>query len=196
MRRCQRVRIKRFMCRTWSHSHCLVSYFFLDDDFFFPEDFFFEVVFFEEDFFLEADFLAGTFAPALRASESPMAFACLRLVTFLPDFPLLRVPCFFSCMTFLTFDCAFLPYRAIVFSWAVRATYRIQCPPAHLEQDRFQMFQREHGLRIEGQRRVLDCMVDQGVDGICILANYPEQFLLIDAERDPLLDVGMSHVVG
>ena len=32
----------------------------------------------------------------------------------------------------------------------------------------------------EGQRRVLDCMVDQGVDGICILANYSEQFLLTD----------------
>src|SRR5438552_12738600 len=149
MRRCQHVRIKIFMCRTWSHSHCLLSYFFLDDDFFFPEDFLFEVVFFEEDFFLETDFLAGTFAPALRASERPMAIACLRLVTFLPDFPLLRVPRFFSCMTFLTFDCAFLPYWAIVFSWAVRATYRIQRPPAHLEQDGFQMFQREHGLRIE-----------------------------------------------
>ncbi len=93
MRRCQRVRIKRFMCRTWSHSHCLLSYFFLDDDFFFPEDFFFEVVFFEEDFFLEADFLAGTFAPALRASESPMAIACLRLVTFLPDFSSVSTGC-------------------------------------------------------------------------------------------------------
>jgi hypothetical protein len=131
----------------------LLSYFFLDDDFFFPEDFFFEGVFFEEDFFLEADFLAGTFAPALRASERPMAIACLRLVTFLPDFPLLRVPCFFSCMTFFTFDCAFLPYWAIVLSWAVRATYRIQCPPAHLEQDRFQMFQRKNGLRIEAPPR-------------------------------------------
>jgi len=49
---------------------------------------------------------------------------------------------------------------------------------------------------IEGQRRVLDCMVDQGVDGICILANYSEQFLLTDAERDTLLDVCMSHVGG
>ena len=27
-------------------------------------------------------------------------------------------------------------------------------------------------LDLDGQRRVLDCMVDQGVDGICILANY------------------------
>jgi hypothetical protein len=29
---------------------------------------------------------------------------------------------------------------------------------------------------VDGQRRVLDCMVDQGVDGICILANYPNSF--------------------
>ena len=35
-----------------------------------------------------------------------------------------------------------------------------------------------------GMRRVLDCMVDQGVDGICILANYSEQFLLSDEERE------------
>lgn len=35
-----------------------------------------------------------------------------------------------------------------------------------------------HGdLDLDGQRRVLDCMIDQGVDGICILANYSEQFL-------------------
>jgi hypothetical protein len=30
----------------------------------------------------------------------------------------------------------------------------------------------ESGEIIEGQRRVLDCMIDQGADGICILANY------------------------
>ena len=36
----------------------------------------------------------------------------------------------------------------------------------------------------EGQKRVLDCMIDQGVDGICILANYSEQFLLADEERE------------
>ena len=51
-------------------------------------------------------------------------------------------------------------------------------------------------LDLDGQRRVLDCMVDQGVDGICILANYSEQFLLSDAERDTLLDVCLSHVAG
>src|ERR1700687_1569195 len=49
-------------------------------------------------------------------------------------------------------------------------------------------------IDIDGQRRVLDCMIDQGVDGICILANYSEQFLLTDAERDTLLDACLSHV--
>ena len=37
-------------------------------------------------------------------------------------------------------------------------------------------------LDLDGMRRVIDCMVDQGVDGICILANYSEQFLLSDEE--------------
>ena len=45
-------------------------------------------------------------------------------------------------------------------------------------------------------RRVLDCMIDQGVDGICILANYSEQFLLTDAERSMLLDLCLGHVAG
>jgi 2-keto-3-deoxy-L-arabinonate dehydratase len=51
-------------------------------------------------------------------------------------------------------------------------------------------------LDIDGQRRVLDCMVAQGVDGICILANYSEQFLLADEERDTLLELCLSHVNG
>ena len=51
-------------------------------------------------------------------------------------------------------------------------------------------------IDVEGQRRVLDCMVDQGVDGICILANYSEQFVLTDTERDTLVDVCLSHVSG
>ena len=54
-----------------------------------------------------------------------------------------------------------------------------------------------HGeLDLPGQRRVLDCMIDQGVDGICILANYSEQFLLADGERDALLELCLSHVAG
>jgi 4-hydroxy-tetrahydrodipicolinate synthase len=48
----------------------------------------------------------------------------------------------------------------------------------------------------EGQKRVLDCMIDQGVDGICILANYSEQFLLSDDERDQLMRISLDHVAG
>jgi dihydrodipicolinate synthase/N-acetylneuraminate lyase len=51
-------------------------------------------------------------------------------------------------------------------------------------------------LDLAGQRRVLDCMVDQGVDAICILANYSEQFLLSDRERDTLLATCLTHVAG
>ncbi|MDP6814379.1 MAG: dihydrodipicolinate synthase family protein [Alphaproteobacteria bacterium] len=49
-------------------------------------------------------------------------------------------------------------------------------------------------LDLDGQRRVLDCMVDQGVDGLCILANYSEQFLLSDAERQTLAELSLAHV--
>ncbi|MFD1880999.1 dihydrodipicolinate synthase family protein [Paracoccus pacificus] len=48
----------------------------------------------------------------------------------------------------------------------------------------------------EGMRRVLDCMVDQGVDGICILANFSEQFLITDAERETLTRLSLEHVAG
>ena len=51
-------------------------------------------------------------------------------------------------------------------------------------------------LDLDGQRRVMDCMIDQGVDGICILANYSEQFLLTDAERDQLIYLCLDQVAG
>ena len=51
-------------------------------------------------------------------------------------------------------------------------------------------------IDLDGQRRVLDCMIDQGVDGICILANYSEQFLLTDDERDMLVELCLAHVAG
>jgi hypothetical protein len=84
---------------------------FFEDDFF--EDAFFddEAFFAEDDFFDEADFFAGgTLPPSRLASERPIAMACLRLVTFLPEPPLRRVPCFRSCIVFSTLSCAFLPY--------------------------------------------------------------------------------------
>lgn len=48
----------------------------------------------------------------------------------------------------------------------------------------------------DGMRRVLDCMIDQGVDAICILANYSEQFVLSDEERALLTRLSLEHVAG
>ena len=48
----------------------------------------------------------------------------------------------------------------------------------------------------EGMKRVLDCMIDQGVDGICILANFSEQFLITDVEREALSRLSLEHVEG
>lgn len=47
-----------------------------------------------------------------------------------------------------------------------------------------------------GMRRVLDCMIDQGIDAICILANYSEQFVLSDEERALMMRVSLQHVAG
>lgn len=59
------------------------------------------------------DFLRGTLAPARRASERPIAIACFRLFTVLPDRPLFNCPLLRSCIALLTFCCAFLPYLAM-----------------------------------------------------------------------------------
>ena len=57
-----------------------------------------------------ADFLRGTFFPAARASDKPIAMACLRLFTFFPERPLRNVPCLRSCIAFLTLRPAALLY--------------------------------------------------------------------------------------
>lgn len=51
-------------------------------------------------------------------------------------------------------------------------------------------------LDLEGMKRVLDCIIDQGADGICILANFSEQFLLADDERETLTRLCVEHVGG
>ena len=51
-------------------------------------------------------------------------------------------------------------------------------------------------LDLEGQRRVIDCMVDQGADAICILANYSEQFVLSDDERAQLMRICIEQIAG
>lgn len=57
-------------------------------------------------------------------------------------------------------------------------------------------FAENQDLDLESQRRALDCIVDQGADGACILANFSEQFLLTDDERDTLLTVCLDRVAG
>ena len=57
-------------------------------------------------------------------------------------------------------------------------------------------FAEDGALDLEGMRRVLDCMVDQGVDGICVLANFSEQFLISDDERATLTKLCLEHVAG
>jgi 2-keto-3-deoxy-L-arabinonate dehydratase len=51
-------------------------------------------------------------------------------------------------------------------------------------------------LDLAGQRRCLDFMIDAGSDGICILANFSEQFVLSDEERTILMHTCLEHVAG
>src|SRR6185503_19640266 len=57
-------------------------------------------------------FFLGTLTPFSRASDNPIAIACLRLLTLppLPPLPDLSVPFFFLCMALLTDLLAALPY--------------------------------------------------------------------------------------
>lgn len=57
-------------------------------------------------------------------------------------------------------------------------------------------FHDDGSLDPEGMKRVLDCLIDQGADGICVLANFSEQFLLSDAEREVLTRLAVEHVGG
>ena len=57
-------------------------------------------------------------------------------------------------------------------------------------------FHDDGSLDLEGMKRVLDLLIDQGVDGICILANFSEQFLLSDDEREVLTRLCVEHVAG
>jgi 4-hydroxy-tetrahydrodipicolinate synthase len=51
-------------------------------------------------------------------------------------------------------------------------------------------------LDLEGQRRCIDFMIDAGSHGICILANFSEQFVLTDAERESVMHAVLEHVAG
>lgn len=51
-------------------------------------------------------------------------------------------------------------------------------------------------LDLESQKRCVDFMIDAGSNGLCILANFSEQFVLSDAEREILTRTILSHVKG
>lgn len=51
-------------------------------------------------------------------------------------------------------------------------------------------------LDLDSQKRCVDFMIDSGVDGICILANFSEQFLVSDEEREVLTRCVLEHVAG
>jgi dihydrodipicolinate synthase/N-acetylneuraminate lyase len=51
-------------------------------------------------------------------------------------------------------------------------------------------------LDLPSQKRCVDFMIDAGSNGLCILANFSEQFVLSDAERELLTVTILSHVNG
>jgi 2-keto-3-deoxy-L-arabinonate dehydratase len=51
-------------------------------------------------------------------------------------------------------------------------------------------------LDLASQKRAIDFMIDANVSGICILANFSEQFALTDDERERLTTVILDHVAG
>lgn len=58
------------------------------------------------------------------------------------------------------------------------------------------IFDEAGALDLPGQKRCVDFMIDAGSDGLCILANFSEQFVLSDAERELLTTEILQHVAG
>lgn len=58
------------------------------------------------------------------------------------------------------------------------------------------VFHEDGSLDLDGQCRALDFMIDAGAQGICILANFSEQFSLTDDEREQVMQTALKHVAG
>jgi 4-hydroxy-tetrahydrodipicolinate synthase/2-keto-3-deoxy-L-arabinonate dehydratase len=58
------------------------------------------------------------------------------------------------------------------------------------------VFHEDGTLDLEGQKRCLDFMIDAGSNGLCILANFSEQFSLSDDEREVITRTSLEHVAG
>lgn len=57
-------------------------------------------------------------------------------------------------------------------------------------------FTEDGALDLASQKRCVDFMIDAGSTGLCILANFSEQFLLGDDEREMLTRTLLEHVAG
>jgi dihydrodipicolinate synthase/N-acetylneuraminate lyase len=57
-------------------------------------------------------------------------------------------------------------------------------------------FDERGALDLPSQLRCVDFMIDAGATGLCILANFSEQFLLADDEREVLTRAMLDHVAG
>jgi hypothetical protein len=58
------------------------------------------------------------------------------------------------------------------------------------------IFHDDQSVDLSGTVRVVDYLMDAGVDGLCLLANYSEQFSLTDAERDEIASALLERVAG
>ena len=58
------------------------------------------------------------------------------------------------------------------------------------------IFHDDETVDLDATVRVVDYLMDAGVDGLCLLANYSEQFALTDAERDAIARRLLEHVAG
>ncbi|MGF3026322.1 dihydrodipicolinate synthase family protein [Methylobacterium aquaticum] len=58
------------------------------------------------------------------------------------------------------------------------------------------IFHDDGTLDLDGQRRAIDFMIEAGSHGLCILANFSEQFVLTDAEREEVMTAVLEHVAG
>ena len=58
------------------------------------------------------------------------------------------------------------------------------------------IFHDDETVDLGGTARVVDYLMDAGVDGLCLLANYSEQFSLTDAERDAIARTLLERIAG
>ncbi len=58
------------------------------------------------------------------------------------------------------------------------------------------IFRDDETVDLDGTVRVVDYLIDAGVDGVCLLANYSEQFSLTDAEREEIGRRLLGHIAG